>query len=164
MKKLLAVLLLLALLAPTCTAFADTATYPSTQAFLNALDQEGVLYKNCGIDDDGDEYILLEFSDQDHEYSINFFFHDDQEHASVFVWYIIYIDEEDALEAMLACNTLNSKYNYTCFYLDETDYTVTASMNLIFRDSNVDQVAMDALMYMQAIMENAYPVLQPYQK
>ncbi|MBQ2954711.1 MAG: hypothetical protein IJE07_14365 [Clostridia bacterium] len=162
MKKILAVLLLIALLAPCCTALADTATYATTRAFLKALDEEGITYVNRGLDEDNDEYIIVYNMDENHSYTMDIFFEEDQEHTSIFVWYIIAFDEADLLKVMLACDTLNGSYNYTCFYVDETDNTVTCSMNLIYRDKNVDLVVMDAIKYMAAILELAYPVLTPY--
>lgn len=164
MKKVLAVLLLIALLAPACTAFAATPVYSSTKTFLEVLDKEGISYICKGIDEDCDEYVRIYQLDEDLPYSVEVFFEDDMQHNSIFVWYIITFDEEDLPDVMLACDTLNQTYNYTCFYVDETDNTVTCSMNLIYRDENVDQVFMDALWYLEAIMERAYPVLQPYDK
>lgn len=164
MKKILAFLLMLAFLAPCCCALADTAAHASTQAFLTELDAAGIIYTNYGLDEEGEEHIMIRRNNASLDYQVHFFFEEDQEHASVFVWYIISIDEEDALATMLACNTLNDRYNYTCFYLDESDYTVTASMNLIFRENNVGLVAMDALMYMSDILERACPVLDEYDR
>ena len=73
-------------------------------------------------------------------------------------------DQADTLRLMYVCNTLNDSYNYTCWYVDETDNTITCSMNLIYRDDNVDEVVTEAMVYMMKIIEAAYPSLSPYIK
>jgi len=60
---------------------------------------------------------------------------------------------------MQVCNDLNARYQFTCFYVEETDNTVTCSMNLIYRDDHVGMVVTEATLYLQQILEAAYPSL-----
>ncbi len=166
MKKFLAVLLLMVLCTSACLpAFASgEAEFGTTGAFLATLDEAKINYVVNGIDSDGDEHVYLRNPDSDIPYTIHYFFESDLEHTSIFAWNLITFDEKDLLRVMHVCNTLNADYNYTCFYVDTTDNTVTCSMNLIYRDDNVGMVCADATLYMMAIIESAWPTLAPYDR
>lgn len=163
MKKLFAALLAGILCVAACTAaFAADAQFSTTLAFLTILDEAEMKYTNHGVDDDGDEHVSMGIGNDNFSYRIHYFFEGDQEHTAIFVWNIIEFDAEDAVKVMQACNTLNTRYNYTCFYVDETDNTVTCSMNLIYRDDNVGLVVTEATLYLMQIIEQAYPSLAVY--
>lgn len=165
MKKILAVLLLLTLGLGVCApAMADEAQFATTRAFLKLLDEAAVRYTCQGIDEDGDEHVIIRNPDQNVSYNVHLFFEADQEHTSIFAWNLITFDPADKLMVMLACNSLNYRYNYTCFYVDETDNTVTCSMNLIYRDDDVGLVNAEALGYLMGIIEDAWPTLQGYDR
>lgn len=164
MKKILTVLLLMVLSLSLCApAFAETQ-FATTKDFLALLDYLEMSYSNLGIDQDGDEYILLRNPDEELDYDVNFFFDDDLEHTSIFAWNLITFDPADTLLVMHVCNMLNYQYRYACFYVDETDNTVTCSMNLIYRDDGVGLTNAQALLYMMGIIEDAMPSLQVYAK
>lgn len=164
MKKILTVLLLMVLSLSICAPALAETTYENTGAFLALLDELDIAYTNRGIDQDGDEYILLRNPDEELEYDVHMFFEKDQEHTSIFVWYLIEYDPADALIVMQICNMLNAQCRYTCFYADTLDNTVTCSMNLIYRDGNVGLVNAQGLVYLMSIIEEAMPVLQEYAK
>lgn len=164
MKKILAALLVLALcLSVSASALSETA-FATTRAFLETLEEADIAYANRGLDVDGDEHVVVVDPDKNISYTIHYFFEDDLEHTSVFAWNIITFDPADTLRVMYVCNSLNYDYNYTCWYVDETDNTVTCSMNLIYRDDNVGQVVTEATVYLMQIIEQAYPSLSVYQK
>ena len=165
MKQIVAVLLVcllcMSLLAP---ALAEPAKYATTRAFLAMMDEAEMTYTNRGLDVDNDEHIVIANPDKSISYTIHYFFEEDLEHTSMFAWNIITFDPADTLRVMYVCNSLNYDYNYTCWYVDETDNTVTCSMNLIYRDDNVGQVVTEATVYMMKIIEAAYPSLSPFNK
>ena len=163
MKKLLAALLALMLcLSMGTAALGETAAFATTRSFLDLLDETDIDYVNLGLDKDGDEHVMVVDPDKNISYTIHYFFEEDQEHTSIFVWNIITFDPEDTLRVMHVCNSLNYDYNYTCWYVDETDNTVTCSMNLIYRDDNVGQVVVEATVYLMQIIEQAYASLNMY--
>lgn len=165
MKKILSALLLLVMCAAACVpALAETAQFSSTRSFLSLLDEADMKYTVRGIDEDGDEYVTVKVSDENTAYTIYYFFESDQEHTAIFVWNLIEFDPADTLKVMQVCNTLNYEYNYSCFYVDETDNTVTCSMNLIYRDDGVGLVVTEATLYLMEIIEVAYPSLAVYAK
>ena len=164
MKKILAILLLMAMLLSVCLPALAETEFATTRAFLSMLDEADLPYTNLGVDDDGDEHIMIRNPDSDLPYTVHYFFEADQEHTSVFAWNLITFDPADKLMVMLACNSLNYRYNYTCFYVDETDNTVTCAMNLIYRDDNVGLVNIEALAYLMSIIEEALPTLQGYDR
>lgn len=164
MKKFLAALLMTILCMSACAAFADTAEFTTTADFLRMLDDAEMVYTNYGIDQDGDEHVSVKVREDFTDYTIHYYFEADQEHTAIFVWNIIEFDAADTLKVMHVCNTLNYEYNYTCFYVDTTDNTVTCSMNLIYRDENVGLVTTEATVYLMSIMEEAWPSLEFYAK
>lgn len=163
MKKLLATLLMLVLcISMGSAASGEEAAFATTRSFLEMLEEAEIAYVNRGLDEDGDEHIVAADPDKNISYTIHYFFEEDQQHTSVFVWNIITFDPEDTLRVMHLCSSLNYDYNYTCWYVDETDNTVTCSMNLIYRDDNVGQVVTEATVYLMRIIESAYSALSVY--
>lgn len=164
MKNILAVLLLTALLLSSCLPALAEAEYATTREFLAILDEAGMKYTNLGVDEDGDEHIMIRNPDADLSYTVHYYFEGDQEHTSIFAWNLITFDPANKLMVMHVCNTLNYRHKYGCFYVDETDNTVTCSMNLIYRDDNVGLVNTEAMVYLMGILEEAMPMLQVYDK
>lgn len=164
MKKFLAVLLMMALCMSACSAAFAEAQFASTADFLRLLDEADLKYTNKGLDQDGDEYITLKVREDYASYTIHYFFEADEEHTSIFVWNLIEFDPADTLKVMHLCNTLNYEYNFTCFYVDTSDNTVTVSMNLIYRDDNIGLVNTEGTLYLMSIIEKAWPSLAVYAK
>ncbi|MBR3763475.1 MAG: hypothetical protein IKK57_02855 [Clostridia bacterium] len=170
MKKILAAALAMVLCLCMGAAAAEsgengaTAVFATTQAFMEMLDEAEIDYVYRGLDQDGDEHIAAADPDKNISYTIHYYFEDDLQHTAIFVWNIITFDPADTLRVMHLCSGLNYDYNYTCWYVDETDNTVTCSMNLIYRDENVGQVVTEATLYLMRIIESAYPSLSVYDK
>lgn len=166
MKKFLAVLLASLLIAGLCMpAHAVTAQYKSTQAFADILDSLEITYSLSGPDSDGDELISIENEfDNGYECTFHVYFNSHEENCYIRVWNIISYDDADFSKVLRACNTLNNQYKYVRFYADESDNTVTASLDLIFRDNDVDQIVLEALLTAVSILEDAYPALEIYNK
>lgn len=165
MKKLLT-LVLLAVLCMTLAspALAAKAALSSTKSFLDMMELRGYTCENYGLDEEGDEMVLLRNPDSDIPYSIVLFFDSDLQHTTIFVWNVIDFDPEDTLRVMLMCNKLNYTYNTICWYVDESDYSVTCSVNLIYRDDNVGLVNAEAVAGIVTILRDAYPRLSVYAK
>ena len=164
MKKFLAALLVSMLCLSLCATASAATEFSTTQSFLTMMDDAEMKYTNNGLDSDGDEHVSMSYRDDYSSYTIHYFFEDNLEHTSIFVWNIIEFDAKDALHVMQVCNELNARYNYTCWYVDETDNTVTCSMNLIYRDDNVGLVVTEATVYLMEIIEHGYPSLAVYAK
>lgn len=161
MKRLLAFLLLAALcFASACTpASAEGAAYRSTQSFIDVLTHAGQPYTLHGVDEDGDEWLTLENPGDPFAYTVTLLFGRDQKHASIRVWYVMDYDASRLTEVARVCNALNSQSRFLCLYADESDHTVTASMDLIFRDGDAGQVTAEALRRLTDALHQARPQL-----
>ena len=166
MKKILSLLLVAVLTIGFCTAaYAVAASYYSTQAFLAELDEKGITYTVVGLDEDNDEKVKVNNTDDNgFSYTINYFFDDQQENCSLIVWNIINYDDVDLAKVLRVCNSLNKDYKYIRFYVDESDNTVTAQYDSIFRTNDIDEILWEATLYMVDILEEAYPTLAVYDK
>lgn len=165
MKKLFALIMAAMMLFCACTtAFAATASYSSTQAFCNLLDAKGVKYELGGLDSNNNEKLSIHNNDStnDFSYTIRYFFDDGQENCSLRVWDVISYSDADFAKVLRAVNKLNFDYKYVRFYLDESDNTVTAAIDTIYRTHDIDQILWEATMYVVNILEVAYPILSVY--
>lgn len=164
MKKLIAALLL----AVMCTglfipALAEMPAYDATKSFIAVLDEENLVYTFKGKSENGDEHILLENENENFAYEINVFFDEDNDCASVYVWYIIEFADADYADILYAVNELNYSYKYVRFYVDESDNTVTCAMNIILQDTgDAGDIVLEGLLRMASILKVAYPALKPY--
>ena len=168
MKKALALFLtalLLLSLASAALAVPDNVTYRPTRRFLELLDEEGIKYQYRGIDQDNDEYVVITYTiEDDHDCRMNLYFNEDLEHCSIRVWNLIDFDEANLVDVYRACDELNSSYKYIRFYVDETDYSVTASYDIIFRSTGADEICREAIRKMVNVCDAAIPTLAAYEK
>lgn len=161
MKKLLTLLLLAALcIGAACTgASADRAAYSSTQAFIDVLERAGQPYVLDGVDEYGAECLSIEHAGENHGYTAVVLFEDSLEAASIRVWYIIEYDPAQLMEVVRVCNALNAGNRFVSFYADESDNTVTASMDLIFRGEDAGAVTARAVDRLTDTLDRAWPQL-----
>jgi hypothetical protein len=165
MKKLLSLTLAMLLLVGLCsTAFATEPQYASTKAFLALMDQKGINYSVEGIDANGYEKVYINNTDSDinYSYTIKYFFDDNGENCSLRVWDIITFADEDFAKVLRTVNSLNCQYKYVYFTVEESDNTVTASIDTIFRTHDIDQILWEATLYVVDIIEAGYPSLSVY--
>lgn len=165
MKKLASILLALMLL---CTALvpavAEEAVYASTAAFMQTLDENNMIYTYEGVNDSGNEVLIIPMEDDEQGFSFNvtMFFTGDLENATLYVWNLINYDPAYVYEVAYACNQCNYNSTYMKFYADETDNTVTAERWVIFRDHDVAEIVGEAFGGLLKEIENFYSVLAPY--
>lgn len=167
MKKLLSTLLCAVLLMSLCTgALAATATFKSTQSVLNYLDVIEINYDLYGLDEDGDELLIIPNSDSELslDYDMYCFFDQNQENCYIYLWDLITFDDADYVKVLQACNELNDIYRFVTFTVDTTDNTVYVTADLIYRDNDVDAIFWEGLCHMVNIIHEGYPMLAPYNK
>lgn len=166
MKKLFSLLLIVTLLLTCCSgALATSATFANTKVFLDMLDEKGISYTMVGIDPDGDEKVEIDNTSEFFSYTLKFFFTPDNETINIRVWDVIHFDEEDLTKVIRDVNSLNAGYKWIKFYVDETDNTVTASMDLIVRENGrVDEVAWEGTLSMVDLLDIGYELLSVYNK
>lgn len=162
MKKLLSLLLAAVLLLSCCSgAFATSATFANTKVFLDLLDAKEITYTVLGLDDEGDEMVEIDYA----PFTIRYYFYSDNETISIRVWDVIHFAEEDLTKVIRDVNALNAGYKWGKFFVDETDDTVTASMDLIVRENaRVDEVAWEATLTITDLLDIAYEQLSVYNK
>lgn len=169
MKKLTAILLLAALCAALrLPAFAETETPPqfsTTKSFIAELEENDLAYAFHGVDKDGDERVTMNNKDENFAYTINIYFDENEEQATVFIWNIIAFEDADFVNVLRAVNNLNCSYKYIRFYVDESDNTVTCAMNLILHDEDdAGDIVLEGLLRAASILQKAYPQLAPYKR
>ena len=137
-------------------------TYSTTREFLYAMEQADYSYTYMGIDGDGDETITTDFSCAGHSVTIWLWFSSDCESVMMRVWDVIAYNALAKNAVCTVCDELNYSYRYVCFYM-EGDNTVTMSMDFIVRpDGNAGDIVLDGLLTSLAVLEYAYPNLEPY--
>lgn len=162
LAALLAVLLCVSMLVP---ALGEEALYNTTRSFLELLDQENLSYNYAGTISDGEEHVFMENEDENFAYTINIYFHPDNDRTCAYVWNIITFEDADFSKVLRVVNELNYTYKYTRFYVDETDNTVTCALTLILHDdSDAGDIVLEGLLRMASILKKAYPMLAEYDK
>lgn len=154
-KRLAGAALFLLMLGGCCFA-EDEPVYETTRSFVRALQAATVIYELQGVDEDGDECVLIE-SDGEEIYC---YFDASGDSASFFVWYLAEYEETELKSVLLACSRLNAASGGVCFTADESDCTVTAVMDLLLRKESAGDVALDALVHLTALLPEARQTLQ----
>ncbi len=166
-RKLFAALLVLCLfLSLSCPAFAVSARYGPTRAFLKVLDRESHKYNYMGIDEDDREQVNVTFSgDNLDRIPVEIYFDSELDDVSMRSWRVINFDRSDLDEILEAVNQANCDYKFVKFVVDEEDLSVDAEIDCPLRDDeNAGEIAYDALYYIILIIDEAYPSLRVFNK
>lgn len=165
MKRFICTLLIMALCigALSSPALALTATYSSTQNFIDRLDQENLRYSLRGITGSADEEeVTLSFSQNEFSYTIHYFFRKDEDFTSMYVWNLIHYSAADRYAVIALCNQLNRDFRFMKFYTDPDDSTVTAYMDMTYNSSDAGEVLYELLGYLRDILYLGYDQLKQY--
>lgn len=139
------------------------AKYSSTMQFLKILDNYDIKYTWQGMDSDDNEIISIgNNSDVVGNYTIKVFFDDSNENCSIRVWNLIDYKSAMSSSVYAAVNSINYAYKYVKFFADDSDNSVTASIDLIYRDSDIGEICLEALVDIVSIIDKAYPQLEPF--
>jgi hypothetical protein len=165
MKKLVASFFVLVFAFCTVTASLATSVkgaYDSTRQFIAELEENEINYSYTGLDNNDYDKVLVEFTGDHTTVTVMFYFNSNEEDCAIRVWDLIVYDEVLDIAVCRAVNTLNQNYRFARFYAD-TDFTVTASMDVIYHaGDDIGAICYVAMMYLADICDTAYPDLLPF--
>jgi hypothetical protein len=159
MKKLVALSFALILVFTTAAAALAESTkgfYDSTRQFIATLDENEMTYTYEGVDNNDYDIVNVAFTGDNTDVTVKLFFNSDGEDCGLRVWYLIEYDEAFDIAVCRAVNTLNQNYRFIHFFAD-TDYSVTAAMDVIFHaGDDIGAICYDAMLFMADICDTAY--------
>lgn len=169
MKKVIVFLLTLSLLtaALIAPAFAVSPKYENTRAFLELLDANDIMYTLIGVDDDGDEKVTIDNRSDaiPKGYTIRLFFSEENDEVSLRVWNLVDFDADNLGLVLKAVNQANYDYKYVRFYVDESDYSITASIDDVVRaNTDTADIILDSLLDLVDVMDVVYPSISIFEK
>ena len=160
MKKIAALFLAVCLLSASSVAFAvpKNVQYNNTIRFLQAMDDHDLSYNYQGLDSDNDEHVTIGYEGK---ITVHFFFTEDNDECNIRVWDVVQLKSSNVQKAYQICSQLNYRYKWCAFYVDDTDNTVTISMDLILRDNDdAGEICLEALVHIIMIYNEGYEVLK----
>ena len=168
-KSFLALALVVALLLSLgSTAFADTAAYQNTQAFLQAIDGYTELTATLVgvIDFAGEKYeqVKLSYNGEASDYTSNFsiLFNEDQEDIVLYMGQVIKYDGSRLSEVMEKVNSINAQTTGVKLYVNTSDNTVSAEfLQLVTKDSVVE-LSMSAVGFLIGFTDKVYERLADF--
>lgn len=163
MKKCALLVLALLLLFSSATC-AQAAEYSSTQAFIDWLEASDIPYTYSGVDDNGFERLSIDNTGEVFSYTLEYIFESNAENSTIRVWDIILYDDSDLNDVLLTINDLNTTYRFVNVYAMESDNSVNAKIDLIYRTHDVGEIVGEASLRMVAIVDDIYAALSSYQK
>ncbi len=161
-------LVLTLLLSLGISAFADTAAYQNTQAFLREIDGYTDLTATLVgvVDFAGENYeqVKLSYKGDASDYTSNFsiMFNEDQEDIVLYMGQVIKYDESRLSEVMTEVNKLNAQSTGVKLYVDTSDNTVSAELfQLVTKDSAVE-LSLSAVGFLIGFTDKAFEHLADY--
>lgn len=145
-------------------ALPKNVMYSSTRGFLELLDEKEIKYTYNGVNDDDIESVNVIYNLDVGKANVLLLFSQDNEHCSLRVWNLIDFEQSRLEEMYAVCNQMNSNYKYCTFYVDERDYSISVSMDLIYRSSGSDEICYEALIRCIRICDDAMGTLKNYMK
>ena len=96
---------------------------------------------------------------------VNLFFGQDHDLVNLRIWNLIDINEADYEKVLDACNELHASYKFVTFFVDKTDWSVTAKLDLPIREGeNCGEICLDGLSYLVNIADSGYDTLKAFAK
>ena len=166
MKKALSILLcLVLLLCFSSSALAVEPQFANTKAFLALLDSNNITYTVMGLDEEGDEQVLISNKGDKVQYTMNLFFESDNSGVNVRIWNLFDFNESRLGEVIYAVNSVNYAYRYTKWYVDESDYSVTVSWDFLLQeDEHAADIILDTIVMMANCVDLGYEKLEQFDK
>lgn len=163
MKKcaLLVCALLLLFSSATC---AQAAEYSSTQIFVDWLESNDISYTYEGVDSRDFECLSIDNTTEVFSYTLKYFFESNNENASIRVWDIILFDDSDLNDVLRTVNDMNTTYRFINVYALQSDNSVNAKIDLIYRTHDVGEIIGEATLRLVAALDEIYTTLSVYQK
>lgn len=149
-------------------AFADTAAYQNTQAFLREIDGYTDLTATLVgvIDFAGENYeqVKLSYKGDASDYTSNFsiLFNEDQEDIVVYMGQVIKFDESRLSEVLEAVNRINAQTTGMKLYVDTSDNTVSAELLQLVTKDSVVELSLSAVGFLIGFTDKVYEQLADY--
>ena len=121
-------------------------------------------YTYDGLTDNNKERVHVIYNgDYMDSIRIDLFFSDDNMYVSLRCWDIIHYSDADFAKVLRVCNKINSNYKYTTFYADESDNTISASIDIILlEDVDCSEITRENMLRLVNIVDENYELLAPY--
>lgn len=149
-------------------AFADTAAYQNTQAFLREIDGYTDLTATLVgvIDFAGENYeqVKLSYKGDASDYTSNFsiLFNEDQEDIVVYMGQVIKFDESRLSEVLEAVNRINAQTTGMKLYVDTSDNTVSAELLQLVTKDSVVELSLSAVGFLIGFTDKVYEQLADF--
>ena len=147
------------------------ATYTTAKRYIQILKEKELTYSTYPAESDDDyDQIDLKFNvtsegGKDFSYRGSAFFRSKNDRMSLRVFNLIDFEESDLNQVLRVCSQLNNRYLWVKFFVDESDFSVTASYDLPLQNASSDMETMwDAYDNLHSIVKLAYDDLVIYAK
>jgi len=161
-------LVLTLLLSLGSPAFADTAAYQNTRAFLQEIDGYTDLTASLVgvIDFAGENYemVKLSYKGDASDYTSNFYilFNEDQEDIVLYMNQIIKYDGSRLTEVLTEVNRLNAQTTGVKLYVDTSDNTVSAELFQLVTKDSAAELSLSAVGFLIGFTDKVFERLSDY--
>jgi outer membrane lipoprotein-sorting protein len=149
-------------------AFADTAAYQNTQAFLREIDGYTDLTATLVgvIDFAGENYeqVKLSYKGDASDYTSHFsiLFNEDQEDIVLYMGQVIKFDESRLSEVMTEVNKLNAQTTGVKLYVDTSENTVSAELFQLVTKDSAAELSLSAVGFLIGFTDKVFERLADY--
>ena len=149
-------------------AFADTAAYQNTQAFLREIDGYTDLTATLVgvIDFAGENYeqVKLSYKGDASDYTSHFsiLFNEDQEDIVLYMGQVIKYDGSRLTEVLTEVNRLNAQTTGVKLYVDTSENTVSAELFQLVTKDSAAELSLSAVGFLIGFTDKAFERLADY--
>ncbi|MCQ2437076.1 MAG: YbjN domain-containing protein [Clostridia bacterium] len=139
--------------------------YAATKDFIRVMDANDFQYTCYGVDDSGDECLLVRMKNETYDRAhFYFFFNEDGDRVIVYLWNAIDFNPARRSIVLEVCNKSMVNYLYPRFYVDDTDNSLTMDYTAFLPETGKGEVCWSILEMMDNIWSACYPDFAPYAK
>ena len=130
----------------------------TTELFINELEEHELTYEPVRVLEDGDEMVQLGAKLDNTFVQLIILFDADEDAVAIRCFDLVRVSEEQYPKALMSCNALNDRMRWVKFCIDK-ERNVQAEVDAVIDDTNAGKVAMNLVLRMASIIDDAYPVI-----
>ena len=130
----------------------------TTELFINELEEHELTYEPVRVLEDGDEMVQLGAKLDNTFVQLIIHFDADEDAVAIRCFDLVRVSEEQYPKALMSCNALNDRMRWVKFCIDK-ERNVQAEVDAVIDDTNAGKVAMNLVLRMASIIDDAYPVI-----
>ena len=137
--------------------------YDTTRFFIKALKDRDIRYNYYGLDENDNDRITSRWTIAGRTVELVIIIPPEEDVINIYSWNLIDYDRADRSAVLETCNQANYDWKFTCFYVDDSDNSVTVNAHMPLAEAqDAETAGFDLFDRFISILEETVPNFIPF--